>query len=213
MSDKKASLAFADCHHSVIHPIYCLAVKSFNSVLIRLGNWHFYATFVVGITLNAVSWAQTAEPLDAALLKPLELQFRDFFKLPIGDKGLEISPALTQANGQLVTLTGYMVQQEVPDKGAFLLTPRPVQMSEHADGDADDLPPATVLVMLAPAQVGWVVPHVRGLLRITGMLSVGRKEDGNGRVSWVQLRLAPEAAQGMSTFELANHMHLLQHRH
>jgi len=142
-----------------------------------------------------------------------ELRFQDFFKLPVGAKGLEISPALRQADGQTVALTGYMVQQEVPSKGLFLLTPRPVQMSEHADGDADDLPPATVLVKLAPEQRDWAVPHVRGLVRITGVLSVGREEGRDGRVSWVQLQLAPDATRGMNTFEFASYMHSLQHRH
>jgi len=142
-----------------------------------------------------------------------ELRFQDFFKLPVGAKGLEISPALRQADGTAVALTGYMVQQEVPSNGVFLLTPRPVQMSEHADGDADDLPPATVLVKLAPEQHDWAVPHVRGLIRITGVLSVGREEGHDGRVSWVQLQLAPDATRGMSTQEFALYMQALQHGH
>lgn len=142
-----------------------------------------------------------------------ELRFQDFFKLPVGAKGLEIGSALRQADGQTVALTGYMVQQEVPTHGEFMLTPRPVQMSEHADGDADDLPPATVLVKLAPEQRDWAVPHVRGLIRISGVLSVGREEGRNGRVSWVQLQLAPDATRGMNTAEFAGYMHSLQHRH
>jgi len=135
--------------------------------------------------------AQTPAPVS-------ELHFQDFFKLPIGPKGLEISPALRQANGQVVTLTGYMVQQEVPTPGEFLLTPRPVQMSEHADGDADDLPPATVRVLLAPTQHAWAVPHVRGLVRLTGQLAVGRLEGDDGRVSWVRLQLEPDAIRGVN---------------
>jgi hypothetical protein len=142
-----------------------------------------------------------------------ELRFQDFFQLPVGAKGLEISSALRQADGKTVALTGYMVQQEVPSSGVFLLTPRPVQMSEHADGEADDLPPATVLVKLSPEQRDWSVPHVRGLIRVTGVLSVGREEGRDGRVSWVQLQLAPDATRGMNTLEFAGYMHALQHHH
>lgn len=127
-----------------------------------------------------------------------ELRFQDFFTLPVGPKGLEISPALRQANGQVVTLTGYMVQQEEPTPGEILLTPRPVQMSEHADGEADDLPPATVRVLLAPTQRDWAVPHVRGLVRLTGQLVVGRLEGEDGRVSWVRLQLEPDAIRGVN---------------
>lgn len=159
----------------------------------------------------------TAAPAQTPAAQPpapvTELRFQDFFKLPVGAKGLEISPALRQADGMAVALTGYMVQKEVSSNGVFLLTPRPVQMSEHADGDADDLPPATVLVKLAPEQRDWAVPHVRGLIRVAGVLSVGREEGRDGRVSWVQLQLAPDATRGMNAQEFAGYMHSLQHGH
>jgi hypothetical protein len=107
-----------------------------------------------------------------------------------------------------------MVQQENGSKpGQFFFTPRPVQMSEHADGDADDLPPATVLVTLAPAQAAWWVPHTSGLIQLEGTLSVGRQEAPDGRVTWVQLQLNPEATRGMNAMEFAGHLHALQHRH
>lgn len=141
-----------------------------------------------------------------------ELQFAEFFRLPIGPGGLEISERLHQSAGQTVRLTGYMVRQENAVSGRFLLTPRPVQMSEHADGDADDLPPATVVVYLDPAQQAWSVPHVRGLLALTGVLSVGRAEDEDGRVSWVRLQLAPDAVRQLlppesGSLPTASHSH------
>ncbi|MDD5296331.1 MAG: hypothetical protein PHU46_05400 [Rhodocyclaceae bacterium] len=133
----------------------------------------------------------------------LELRFSDFFHLPVGPGGLELSPVLQQARGRTVRLVGYMVQQEVPVAGRFMLAPRPVQMSEHADGDADDLPPATLLVYLDPDQQGWVVPHMRGLVSVTGVLAVGRQEDPDGRVSWVRLQLGPRSVRGAHADELA----------
>jgi len=166
----------------------------------------------------APSTAQTTAGVAAAVTSaqaaPQALSFNDFFKFPVSTKGLEMSPVLLQANGKNVTLTGYMVQQENGSKpGQFLFTPRPVQMSEHADGDADDLPPATVLVKLAPEQADWAVPHTRGLIQLQGKLSVGRQEGADGRVTWVQLQLNPDATRGMNTFEFANYLHSLQHRH
>jgi hypothetical protein len=142
------------------------------------------------------------------------LRFSDFYKLPVGPLGLEISPTLEQAAGKQVTLIGYMVQQENGSKpGQFFFTPRPVQMSEHADGDADDLPPATVLVKLAPEQADWLIPHTRGLIQLQGKLSVGRQEASDGRVTWVQLQLDPEATRGMNSFEFSGYLHSLQHSH
>ncbi|SEK68222.1 hypothetical protein SAMN05216359_102659 [Roseateles sp. YR242] len=126
---------------------------------------------------------------------PLELKFAQFFRQPVGDHGLALSEALLAANGREVRLVGYMVAQELPKAGRFWLTPRPVRMSEHADGEADDLPPATVTVQLDPAQQDRLVAHRDGLLVLTGRLRVGRFEDDTGRVSWIRLELPPQALE------------------
>lgn len=163
--------------------------------------------------------AQTAPIHDAAAAaaptaSPQPLRFGDFFKFPVGPRGLEMTPVLQQAAGRQVLLTGYMVQQENGSQpGQFFFTPRPVQMSEHADGDADDLPPATVLVTLAAEQADWVVPHARGRLQLQGTLTVGRQEAPDGRVTWVQLQLPPEATRRLNASEWAGHANGLQHRH
>ena len=142
-----------------------------------------------------------------------ELRFADFFQSPLGPKGAQTTATLLQADGKTMRLTGYMVQQERPSLGRFMLTPRPVRMSEHADGDADDLPIAWAMVYLDPSQSDFVVPYVRGRIEVQGTVSVGRLEEQDGRVSWVRLQLAPEATRGMNFFEVANYLHTLQHIH
>jgi hypothetical protein len=142
-----------------------------------------------------------------------ELRFRDFLRMPIGSKGIELSDALLQANGQTVRIVGYMVQQEAALPGRFLLIPQPVQMSQHADGEADDLPATSVLVVLDTSQQEWSVVHARGLIAVEGVLRVGREEASDGRVSWVRLQLPPEALRAMNSFELAGYLHSQQHRH
>jgi len=141
------------------------------------------------------------------------LRLQDFFQMPVGPKGLVVSDTLRQAQGQRVRLTGYVVQQEVATLGRFLLTPRPVQMSQHADGEADDLPPATVFVRLDASQQDWAVAHARGLVEVTGTLDLGRSEESDGRVSWFRLQLDPQAVRAMNSFEVANYLHSLQHTH
>ena len=126
---------------------------------------------------------------------PVDLKFSQFFKSPIGPAGLELSDTLRGADGRAVRLVGYMVAQEQARPGRFWLTPRPVRMSEHADGEADDLPAATVTVLLDPAQRERLVAHRDGLVTLTGTLSVGRAEDESGRVSWIRLQLPPDALQ------------------
>jgi hypothetical protein len=120
---------------------------------------------------------------------------------------------LRQADGRVVRMVGYMVKQETPTLGRFMFAVRPVSMSEHADGDADDLPAALVTVYLNPGQKDWIAPHAPGLIALTGLLDVGRFEESDGRVSWVRMHLAPESTRGMDAIERANYFHAQQHRH
>ena len=132
-------------------------------------------------------------PALAQTAQPVVLSFSDFFAQPIGPHGLEPTARLKAASGQEVRLVGFMVQREQPQAGSFLLTPRPVTMAEDADGEADDLPAATVTVLLPEGQRDRVVSHQRGAITLTGRLEFGPAEDETGRVSWVRLHLAPEA--------------------
>lgn len=128
-----------------------------------------------------------------AVAEPAALRFADFFAQPIGPRGLEPTPQLLAARGQTVRLVGYMVLREQPQPGRFLLTPRPVSMAEHADGEADDLPASTVTVLLPEGQRERLVAHQPGLVALTGRLEFGPAEDDTGRVSWLRLHLTPEA--------------------
>ena len=165
------------------------------------------------LVAGGVTAARAQVPAAEQQPEAIEVSFRDFFRSPIGPTGVEVSDTLRRADGRTVRLVGYMVKHEVPTPGRFLLTPRPVQMSEHADGDADDLPPATVLVQLDPTQKDWVVPHVNGLMAVSGQLRLGRVEDASGRVSWIHLQLSSDAVKTMNAFEFAGYLHQLQHRH
>ncbi len=157
------------------------------------------------------AFAQEVETREAPPAE--ELRFHDFYRIPVGTKGLEISETLKLSSGRVMRIVGFMVQQEVATPGRFLLTPQPVQMSQHADGEADDLPAATVLVILDSSQQEWKVAHRRGLVALEGVLSVGREEAADGRVSWVRMQLPPDSLRSMNTFELAGYLHSQQHRH
>ena len=169
--------------------------------------------FILATTAAMWMGSAAAQLAPVSIRQGQELRFRDFFSMPVGPEGLQLSDRLRSAYGQTVRLVGYMVKQERTQAGSFLLSPRPVQMTEHADGEADDLPPATVLVELDTAQTDWVVPHVRGLVEISGQLRVGRYEGRDGRISWVRLQLAEDATRGMNAYELAGYLHAAQHRH
>jgi len=169
------------------------------------------ALFIALNSFTCQSYAQGSARRQSAA--PKEIRFQDFLRKPIGAKGIELSDSLLQSDGQTVVLVGYMVQQEVSSPGRFLLAPQPVQMSQHADGEADDLPATAVLVVLDQSQQGWNVAHTRGRLAVQGVLSVGRAEAPDGRVSWIRLLLEPDALRTMNSFELAGYLHSQQHRH
>lgn len=176
---------------------------------------HCFGALCTGLVLAAwVSMAvgQTAAQLATQADAP-RLRMIEFFQFPVGPKGLQISPTLREAQGKRVAIQGYVVQQEVAVPGKFLLTPRPVQMSQHADGEADDLPPATLLVSLPADQQDWMVAYTRGLVEVVGVLDVGREEGKDGRVTWVRLQLDSEATKRMNAAQFFSYRHAMQHKH
>lgn len=158
----------------------------------QLSAFKTWGWFVLLCAVLAPALACAAEATPTG--PPLELKFRDFYQSPIGPAGLQMSAQLRAAHTQRVRLTGYMVAQEEPAAGHFFLTPLPVTMSAHADGEADDLPPSTVLVQMPEPDSALPVLATPGLLQLTGRLQVGRFEMLDGRVVWLRLLLEPRAA-------------------
>lgn len=160
----------------------------------------------------------TARP--AVELPPLpagveELKFADFFRLPVGPRGLEITPRLQALDGKRVRIFGHMVKEDLtpcnscpvtPVKGKrplpawmefvvsgrMMFTELPAMVSHAHYGLADDLPPQTVFVTV-PDKFGELVPYTPGPLLLTGVLSVGNKPESDGRISVVRLTLDPPA--------------------
>jgi hypothetical protein len=123
-----------------------------------------------------------------------DLQFRDFYRMPVGPKGLEPSAKLFALDGKRVRIVGFMVHQEQPIAHRFLLAHLPVSMSEDEDGLADDLPPNIVFVH-TPNVSEQPLKHLSGLLQFTGTLSLGAKEEIDGRVSTVRLLLDNDTSE------------------
>jgi hypothetical protein len=142
-----------------------------------------------------------------------ELKFGEFFKLPVGPRGLEINDRLRALDGRRVRLLGHMVKEDltpcnscpVPPKkgkrplpawmefvvpGRMMFTEHPAFVSHAHYGLADDLPPQTVFVTV-PDRFGELVPFTAGPMLLTGVLSVGNKPEPDGRISVVRLTLDP----------------------
>jgi len=129
----------------------------------------------------------------AAVFPPdvTDLKFHEFFKLPIGPRGLEATEKLLALAGKRIRIVGYMVRQDPPARGYFVLSPLPASIGDEDDGLADDLPASVAFVHIGdhPLQA---LPFRPGLLRLTGTLSLGSREESDGRVSSVRLQLDPQ---------------------
>jgi hypothetical protein len=136
-------------------------------------------------SILAVSGTQPPPPAGAT-----DLKFRDFFKLPVGPKGLEATEKLLSLNDKRVRLIGYMAQQELPTPGVFVFSPVPVSLGDEDESLADDLPASVVFVHLQGSG-DKPIPFVPGLIKLTGTLRVGAFEEIDGHVAQVRLMLDP----------------------
>ena len=146
-------------------------------------------------------------PVATNALPPLppgvtELKFSDFFRQPIGPRGLEFTDRLRSLEGRRIRILGYMVRHDQPAERCFLLAPLPLTLHEREYGHADDLPAATLHVLTtpeAPAQT----PYTPGLLLLTGRLSLGNRVEADGRTSVVRLQLDPPTPGQLEAAEKA----------
>jgi hypothetical protein len=94
--------------------------------------------------------------------------------------------------GRRVRLDGFMARMEDPPRGGFWLVPRPLECDESGDGTGD-LPPDAVFVVVRSA-AGREVAFRSGALSVTGILELGPRADGQGRVSSIRIVLDGPAA-------------------
>lgn len=120
----------------------------------------------------------------------VELKFRDFFKMPVGPRGLEPSDKLLGLDGKRVRIVGYMANAESPTPGMFILSPLPVELGDEDESLSDDLPPSALFVHMDASTLA--VPHIPGLIKVTGILHIGNRAEADGHVSLARLQLDPE---------------------
>ena len=116
-----------------------------------------------------------------------ELKFSEFFALPVGPRGLELTEKLRGLEGRRVRILGYMAQRAEQPPGGFLLTPFPMQVKDQDN----DFFPASVLQVSVPTMRGQTVPFAPGLMLLTGTLATGNRVEPDERVSLVRLALDP----------------------
>lgn len=139
--------------------------------------------------------SQSLEVPVAEQKSPVEIRFQDFFKLPIGPKGVDFSSKAITLIGQYVAVTGYMVKSDAAHEGQFFLTPNPLEINELDDGPANDLPVNAVLVKLDKSQSKLQIAQEDGLVRVQGQLELGRQENESGEVTWIRVIVSPHSVK------------------
>ena len=147
-----------------------------------------------------------------------ELKFDDFFKTPVGPRGLEFTDRIKSLDGKKVRIVGYQVVEAVTvdndepvapgtdEKerlaaamraasvpGRLLLAPAPETINSSHYGLCDDLPPQ-VLYVTVPEAAGKILPQHRGPLLLTGTIEIGNKPEADERLSSVRMKLDPTPA-------------------
>lgn len=151
-------------------------------------------------TADAAKLQEQLPPLPAGVA---ELRFRDLFRMPVGERGLEFSEVAQGLAGRRVRILGYMVREDQPVPGRLLLAPFPFTLLTTEYGPCEDLP-ATVVHVHASSDLAQPVPFTPGLLLLTGVLDLGNRDEPDGRISAVRLRLdAPEPAAAAGPVPLA----------
>ena len=125
------------------------------------------------------------------------LNFRDFFKLPVGPRGLEPTEKLKSLGGRRIVIVGYMVRQSIPTNNFFVLSPLPVSLGDEDESLANDLP-ASVIFVHVQASTGMPLAYFSGVLRVSGILSLGAYEESDGHVSSVRLHLDAESSRALA---------------
>ena len=128
---------------------------------------------------------------------PVILEFKDFFKLPFGPKGLEISDRLLAVKGRLVVIQGHMVKMEDPGPGVFMLTKNPITLGDEEESLSEDLPASVLNVHFAAD--GFIFPYIDGMIRLRGKIEIGQRMENDGRISIERLKLDPGILKDIRT--------------
>jgi hypothetical protein len=145
---------------------------------------------LMAVAVFAQAHEQTESASSAQSSGVTDLKFSEFYKMPVGPRGLELTPKLVNLAGKKIHIVGYMARAEPALPGMFILSPVPVELGDEDEKMVDDFPPNVLFVHMGEAQLA--VPYIEGLINLTGTLHIGSVEEPDGHVSTFQLELDPE---------------------
>jgi hypothetical protein len=124
---------------------------------------------------------------------PPPLAFADFYKRPVGPRGLEASDRLRAASNTRVSLSGYVVREPTPAPTRLILAPLPITLGDEDEAQADDLPASVAYLHTDDPELADAMRRCRGAVQVAGRIELGPRRESDERLSYV--RLAAESAQ------------------
>lgn len=103
-----------------------------------------------------------------------ELKFDEFYKMPVGPRGLEPTEKLLSLHGKRVRILGFMGNIRLRNNRQMIFAPVPLKAQPLEYGMADDVPAAHILAKV-PGNPAEPLPYTPGPMLLTGVLSVGAK--------------------------------------
>lgn len=153
------------------------------------------AVWVAGAAAASDEPITPAEPATLKVVAPpgqavIRMSFGDFYRRPVGPRGLEPGPRLLASAGSRVQLTGFVAHG--PEGAAppdfAIMAPLPVSLGDEDEGLADDLPAAVAYVHWTDPRVAASLAGCHRAVRVTGRLELGRSAESDGRMSFVRLQ-------------------------
>lgn len=135
---------------------------------------------------------QSQGPVRAISLPPLPegvegLSFQEFYRNPVGPRGLEPSAKLLSLNGRRVRILGFVAETERANKRNIIFAPLPLKPQPEEYGLCDEIP-ATHLLVTIPGDPETQVPLLPGAMLLTGTLAVGHSTE-DGETAFVRMIL------------------------
>jgi hypothetical protein len=144
------------------------------------------AALRIVLCVAPLSTAAVAEPTLPADTSS-KLSFADFFKRPIGPRGLEPGANLLALAGARVSLSGFAATGPDPRPALAILAPVPVAFGDEDEGLADDLPASVAYLHWTDPHIARVLASCQHAVNVTGRLELGRRAEPDGRMSFVRL--------------------------
>jgi len=117
------------------------------------------------------------------------LRFAEFFKRPVGPRGLEPTPTLMSLAGSTITIQGFVARTGDGPQSPAILAPVPVLLGDEDESLADDLPPSSVHLHLDQPAMRTALQQCGGLLAVQGVLDIGPQHEADDRISFVRIHV------------------------